>query len=173
MKDESDRLLVETFPNLYKDRHGDKRRTCMCWGFECGEGWFDLIWELSAKLESLIVKEGPQEYPMCASQVKEKFGGLRFYMTCATPEIYDIIGEYEHKSYKTCETCGKKGKIRGGVWNRTLCTKCAIEQKYLPKKFIKRQIRYVVIMYNTFKWKAKRKYYSLKYKFDKLIRREK
>jgi len=54
MKKELDDKLVNTFPMLYKDRNASKQETAMCWGFTCGDGWFDIIWELSSKLEPLI-----------------------------------------------------------------------------------------------------------------------
>jgi hypothetical protein len=59
-----------------------------------------------------------------ASQIKEKFGGLRFYMTHATDKMYDLINEAERKSYTTCEVCGAPGEERGGGWIRTLCDEC-------------------------------------------------
>ena len=30
--------------------------TAMCWGFPGSDGWFDIIWDLSSKLEPLIQK---------------------------------------------------------------------------------------------------------------------
>lgn len=54
MKKELDEKLVKTFPLLYKDRFASMQRTCMCWGFDVQDGWFQLIWDASAKLEPLI-----------------------------------------------------------------------------------------------------------------------
>ena len=62
MNQELDSKLVKNFPLLYGDRYGDIRSTAMCWGFSCGDGWFDIIWNLSSKLEPLInniIKENP------------------------------------------------------------------------------------------------------------------
>ena len=58
------------------------------------------------------------------TQVKEKFGGLRFYMTCGTDEIFNLVGEAEELSYKTCEECGKPGEEKDTGWIRTLCDDC-------------------------------------------------
>ena len=128
MKKELDERLVKDFPNLYVDRYGDMRRTAMCWGFP-GDGWFDLIYKLSSKLEALIVKhkkEHPEdEYPPRAVQVKEKFGGLRFYMNSETEEMLELIGEAEIKSKYTCETCGVEAKIVSYCgWRCCACTDC-------------------------------------------------
>lgn len=56
-----------------------------------------------------------------ASQVKEKFATLRFYMTSATDEMYDLISKAEARSSKTCEVCGQPGVLRQGGWLQTLC----------------------------------------------------
>ena len=50
MRDELDRKLVEKYPLLYKNRYGNPRETLMCWGFCCGDGWYQLIDRLSAML---------------------------------------------------------------------------------------------------------------------------
>ena len=177
MNEEQDKKLVKAFPLLYGDRHGPIRSTAMCWGFACSDGWFDIIWDLSSKLEPLIQKliddnpnmscggcgcakerhygwknrnpgkclaihidteseeEPPSNYFACfcdgyrsphpkASQVKEKYGGLRFYMTCDTDEIFNLIEKAEALSLKTCEECGQPGEEKGGGWIHTLCDDC-------------------------------------------------
>lgn len=126
MKKELDEKLCTDFPNLFADRHASMKMTCMCWGFP-GDGWYGIIREAAEKLEPLIVayrKENPDaDFPR-ASQVKEKFGTMRFYMTMETDEMSKIIEDVENKSAETCEECGKKGKLRTGGWLRTLCAKC-------------------------------------------------
>jgi len=127
MKEELDKKLVEAFPLLYGDRNTPMQSTAMCWGFP-GDGWFDLIWDLSSKLEPIIQKfidenQDAELYPK-AFQVKEKFGGLRFYMTCGGSEFYDLIDEAEALSLKTCEECGKPGEAIGRGWVHTLCYDC-------------------------------------------------
>jgi len=129
MSPELDEKLCKTFPLLYADRCANMRGTAMCWGFSCGDGWFDLIWRLSEKLEVLIkeVKDKltPEEvgwgYVPRASQVKEKYGGLRFYMSTETEAMSKAIADAERKAYKTCEVCGKPGKTNTSGWLRTLC----------------------------------------------------
>lgn len=126
-----DEQLTEDFPNLFADRHASMQVTCMCWGFP-GDGWYGIIREAAEKLEPLIVaykKKYPgKDFPR-ASQVKEKFGTMRFYMTMETDEMSKITEEAELKSLFTCEDCGKKGKLRKEGWWRTLCNKC--EKEYL------------------------------------------
>ena len=56
-----------------------------------------------------------------AVQVKEKFGGLRFYVQAATDKHYNFISFAESMSYRTCEDCGAPGKTYTDGWHRTLC----------------------------------------------------
>jgi len=128
MSPELDEKLTKAFPLLYADRHGTVKATAMCWGFVCADGWFDLIWELSSKLEPLIreyLKENPEDqHPPRASQVKEKWGGLRFYLTKGTRDMFDLVTEAGEKSLKTCELCGAPGKARPIMPIKTLCDSC-------------------------------------------------
>jgi len=124
--------LMDDFPLLYADRNKSSRYSLMCFGFECFNGWYDIIYDLSSKLEPMIQKwidENPgKDYPR-AIQVKEKFGTLRFYMTHATTEMYNAISEAEKKTETTCEACGKPGKLRGGGWVFTFCDECDEKKK--------------------------------------------
>jgi hypothetical protein len=90
--------------------------------FEISSGWYGLI---RALLEELHYAGWNKE--IC--QVKEKFGGLRFYINGGSKEIFDIIHKYEEKSYEICEECGSAGKVRPGGWIRTLCDEHAKEKK--------------------------------------------
>ena len=80
---------------------------------EVGPGWTPIITTLINDLWALGWDGG-------IYQVKEKFGGLRFYIN-ATPEQFKVIMAAEAKSFKVCEECGAKGKIRE---HKTLCEKC-------------------------------------------------
>jgi hypothetical protein len=50
MNEELDKKLVETYPELYKNRDGDIRETLMGFGFEVGNGWYQIIDTLSCAL---------------------------------------------------------------------------------------------------------------------------
>jgi len=59
---------------------------------------------------------------MFATQVKEKFGGLRFYVAAAPPEARALIREAERKAMATCELCGEPGLLaKLGGWFQSLC----------------------------------------------------
>ena len=63
-----------------------------------------------------------------AMQVKEKFGGLRFYVHGGTEEHYNYINFAESMSYRTCEVCGAPGHVYTDGWHRTLCDVHAKEE---------------------------------------------
>ncbi len=130
MSPELDERLCTRYPLLYRQRNGDPRQTCMCWGFECGDGWFDLLDDVSRKLERAIealpAEEREHTY---AQQVKEKFGGLRLYLSSGTDEMYAAIDQAEELSQRTCEVCGAPGEPRGGGWVKTLCSDHAIHER--------------------------------------------
>ena len=95
---------------------------------EINMGWYQLIHDLIAEL---ILTDWDRDI----HQIKEKFGGLRFYIGSASDVVHDIINRYEELSYNTCETCGEKGELRkdcgwrGGMWYITLCDKHYLELK--------------------------------------------
>ena len=67
MREELDKLLCEKYPLLYRDRNAPMTETAMCWGFCCGEGWFNIIDTLSALLCS--------DY----NQAKESYESIKEY----------------------------------------------------------------------------------------------
>jgi len=129
---EKQHLLKEEFPLLYRimftREEGVPFHCIQAFGLECGNGWFDLIYDLSAKLEALIAAMPSEQQERCyAHQIKEKFGGLRVYLSTETDEMDDLISKAEDLSYKTCETCGEDGECNTEGWLITLCEKCREE----------------------------------------------
>lgn len=157
MRKELDEALCAKYPLIFKDRNADMRTTAMCWGLECGDGWYNIIdilcglltsdyrqaqsryesikdlvdqprWEGSKdiitqeKIDEAKVRldEEAAKVPV-AVQVKEKFGGLRFYVQAATDKHYQYISFAESMSYRTCEECGNPGKTYTDGWHMTLC----------------------------------------------------
>lgn len=118
--------LLNDFPRLYRDRNDSS----MQYGFECGDGWFDLIYKLSQDVEAVARQSGlspdSPEWPLCR-QVKEKLGSLRFVVlaTDKNHAMYERISELRiaalNQSGKTCEYCGNPGELvtRHGI--STLC----------------------------------------------------
>lgn len=88
---------------------------------ECGSGWYQILENLSQEIEAILVKD-PSLGPVKVGQIKEKFGGLRYYLDeGGSPEIYKAIEKAEKLSEYTCEVCGEPGKSRQGGWIKVLC----------------------------------------------------
>ena len=126
MKSELEDTIIKACPNLYRGVSLPLRECLMAFGMECGDGWYELIFELSKSLEKLILelpeKEREHYYAM---QVKEKFGSLRFYVSYGTDEMFTLIDEAETRSESICEVCGKPGIMRKDYgWIYTSCEAC-------------------------------------------------
>jgi len=102
------------------------------------QGWLDLVDELMTEMKKDVL---PDNFEV--SQVKEKFGGLRFYCSNVSKNGWDIIRKYEEKSYTICEKCGNPGTPNTVGWIKTLCPICRKwEDDKLTegqKEFIKRK----------------------------------
>lgn len=137
MKRELDELLCERYPKIFKDRNAPMTETCMCWGFECGDGWFNIINQLCSNIQHHIdwKQEQKEKYgqgegcsQVVAKQVKEKFGTLRFYTSGGDDTIDGMIRMAESMSAVTCEECGAPGRTRGRGWIYTACDAHAKEE---------------------------------------------
>ena len=132
MRKELDEALCKKYPEIFRDRHGDMRTTAMCWGFECGDGWYHIIDSACSQIENRAYNNrlnGVKFSPVTATQVKEKYGTLRFYYNGGDDYIDGVVSMAETISAKTCETCGAPGELREGGWLRTLCDEHAKEQE--------------------------------------------
>lgn len=122
MRQELDEALCAKYPKLFAQRHLPTTQTCMCWGFECGDGWYDLIDRLCGCIQSYIDNNQHKNIQqVVVTQVKEKFGGLRFYYDGGDDLIFGMTWFAQSLSYTICEECGAKGKPNKGGWIRTTC----------------------------------------------------
>jgi len=122
MRQELDEKLCKDYPKIFANRHGDMKTTAMCWGFDCDDGWYPLINLLCREIQWHIDHNAKIETTQfVASQVKEKFGTLRFYGDGGDDKIHNFIWFAESVSAITCEKCGAPGKRRGHGWIYTAC----------------------------------------------------
>ena len=124
MKKENDEYLCKVYPKMMVNRNKDMQETCMCWGFECGDGWFQLLNQLMGNIQSYIDWQNREEEvvrQVTLDQVKEKFGTLRFYYTGGDDFIRGLVAMAESMSGVICEECGKPGTSTGGGWIKTAC----------------------------------------------------
>ena len=124
MNEELDQLLCKRYPKIMVNRDLSMMETCMCWGFGCGDGWFNLLDQLMGNIQHHIDwknKNGEVVHQVTLDQVKEKFGTLRFYYTGGDDYIAGMVTMAESMSGVMCETCGAPGEIKGGGWLYTAC----------------------------------------------------
>lgn len=78
-------------------------------------GWQHIVDEALEKIKSI-------EPNFEVFQIKEKFGELRIYGGPGNEEVWKIIDDATTQSLKTCEVCGKPGKLRTDHgWWKTVC----------------------------------------------------
>lgn len=128
MRQELEQKLIERYPEMFRQRGLTPMESPMAFGFEVGDGWYDIIAALCRGIDSYVKdrrREDPEfAYPEFA-QVKEKFGDLRIYLDGADDAMYAMVDIAAMVSATTCEACGNKGnKNGGGYWISTLCNPC-------------------------------------------------
>jgi hypothetical protein len=107
--------MEERFPNMYSGKYG---------GFSVGPGWWPIIESLSANIQQHVDWANRKEKvcpQVVVEQVKEKFGGLRFYYQGGDEQIHGMVRMAEAWAGTSCEECGAPGSRIGGGWVRTLC----------------------------------------------------
>jgi hypothetical protein len=127
MKQELDKLLCEKYPKMMVNRNKPMQETCMCWGFECGDGWYNILNQLMGNIQHHIDWKNKKEEvvpQVTLDQVKEKFGTLRFYYTGGDDYISGLVSMAESMSGVTCEECSAPAETHGPGWIRTICDPC-------------------------------------------------
>ena len=83
-------------------------------------GWRKAFgWEMINEINDIVEEYHLDDfYPI---QIKEKFGGLRFYTVPTIDLIYKIINKYEKMSYRICIECGKPAKWVSTGWISPWC----------------------------------------------------
>lgn len=115
MNDTHTAALLAAHPTLF--------RQLRAFGFECSDGWFDLLSKLFADIEAQLQLAGvaPADYPAFLI-VKEKFGTLRVQGGDCSDAVSALIDAAGVASQTICEVCGAAGVLarrRRGV--RVLC----------------------------------------------------
>lgn len=137
MNQDNTARLFERFDHLYRGQHLPDTQNLMCYGFDCGNGWFDLVWQLSEQIEAYC-QTHPEVTDLIVMQVKQKFWELRFY---TQPKVWDVeylIEAARVRSLQTCKLTGAPGSLcrfqTEGYWgySQTLCPDQAAELGFLP-----------------------------------------
>ena len=93
-------------------------------GFECGDGWYWLLNNLMNTIQSYC--KNNKKPIINVTQIKEKFGGLRFYYDGGDNKIDGMVWLAEELSYHICETCGTTNHVgqTSTGWIYTICKEC-------------------------------------------------
>jgi hypothetical protein len=127
MMNDFEDTLRSRWPELYDE----------AFDLSVGPGWHTIIFTLSDAIQGRIdfIKKQYQWYinrgdkpnfdlvePVKVTQVKEKFGGLRFYYDGGDVYIAGLVLMAEQWAIHTCEECGQRGHNRTDLsWHKTLC----------------------------------------------------
>jgi len=134
--------MEERFPLMFAGKYG---------GFAVGKGWYPILEALCANIQNHIDwsvknnqwdiennKEPRKIVPQVeVEQIKEKFGGLRFYYQGGDEQIHGMVRMAEAWADASCEECGAPGKSRNGGWIRTLCDLHEAEHQAKQEKYAK------------------------------------
>lgn len=132
--DEFVKNLETKYPKLFEHPYG---------GIAVGPGWWPIIEALCDQIHHHVKwkQEQKEKYKrgdgcpdVIVEQIKEKFGGLRFYYQGGDDVVDGLVRMAESWASHTCEECGKPGKSRSGGWIRTLCDEHEEEQQRLMKE---------------------------------------
>jgi len=141
--DEFAARMHRRFPEMLNGKYG---------GFDIGPGWWPIVESLCAHIQNhitqtngrrrLLIDSNPYNVtipaevpPVEVEQIKEKFGGLRFYHVGGDSMIDGMISMAEAWAAHTCEVCGQPGQARGGGWIKTLCDHHEGERQQRMKEY--------------------------------------
>ena len=142
--------IIAKYPKIFVDYVGNPGR---CNWHGVPDGWLPIIDDLCGAIQEYIDHhshsiDNPeyiegfvwnkddvtthryiQKHPdqVTCTQMKEKFGGLRFYENGADKKVDGMIHYAEYLADNTCQDCGSRedlGKTSG--WITTLCRTCVI-----------------------------------------------
>lgn len=121
--------LYKDFPQLYRGRYKSKYESAMYWGFECGDGWYQLLYDLSQELSNYLAANPTLDFEVV--QVKSKLGILHFRLNYRDAATEKIIALARQRASVTCELTGKPGQLcvnaKSNIPAMVLCPEIAAE----------------------------------------------
>ena len=115
--------MEKTYPKMFQGKYG---------GFAVGKGWYPILEALCLNIQQHIEFANRTEQvceQVVVEQIKEKFGGLRFYYQGGNEQIHGMVRMAEAWAGTACEECGGIGTRRSGGWVRTLCDQHEAERQ--------------------------------------------
>lgn len=131
--------LEGKYPEMFAGQYG---------GVCISKGWWPILETLCGQItDHLKHRNGlASQYPdqhkpvpqVVIAQIKEKFGGLRFYYEGGDDTVYGMVRMAESWASRSCEECGAPGQRTGGGWIKTLCDFHNAEQEALRAEQMRR-----------------------------------
>jgi hypothetical protein len=119
--------LYEKFPHLYRERTVLLDSSQMGWGFQCEDGWYKILYDMSKKIDK-ISNEG-EFAPAITLVSKHTDGTLHVAVRNITPPVADIVTRATEQSRLTCELCSYTPALLRGVANNLeghiACRRCS------------------------------------------------
>jgi len=110
MNSNLDQELCKQYPKIFVNRYKSMEETAMCWGFDCGNGWYNIIASLCANIQHHIDWRRQQrasalQYNRCLSRaIAGDTAGLVWYYTYGndpTPQTYKSVeNDVEHARFR-------------------------------------------------------------------------
>jgi hypothetical protein len=103
------------YPKMFNQPYG---------GFTVDKGWWPILQALCSNIQHYLNwknRESEVVPQVVVTQIKEKFGGLRFYYDGGDDRVQGMVSMAESWADKSCETCGAPGTSGGRGWIKTLC----------------------------------------------------
>lgn len=132
--EEFENSMTEKYPKMFSKPYG---------GFAVGPGWWPIIESLCHQIHHHVKwkQEQKDKYrrgegcpDVVVTQIKEKFGGLRFYYDGGDDVVDGMVRMAESWAGRSCEECGAPGKSRSGGWIQTLCDEHEAERQAKMKE---------------------------------------
>ena len=128
--------LYERFPHLYRERTAPLESSKMAWGFQCENGWYKILYEMSTKIDKISV-EGAYA-PAITEVSRNKDGTLYVETRNLTPPVADIVTGATEQSRLTCEYCAYAPAFlrtaSGPMKNHIACGRCVAKRTTAPKR---------------------------------------
>jgi hypothetical protein len=130
--DEFVKSMETKYPKMFSQPYG---------GFAVDKGWWPILQALCANIQHHIDwwNKNHEKHPIVeqvvVEQIKEKFGGLRFYYTGGDEKIQGMVRMAEAWADRSCEECGAPGRTREGGWIKTLCDYHEAERQERRKQY--------------------------------------
>ena len=97
--------IKEKLAEKIKNENVEPKYPYELFGVECGKGWKHLYQPITDFI--MEYNKEHEDNPIIIHQIKEKFGGLRYYVSNYIDGLAEMIDKAEDESYNTCEICGK------------------------------------------------------------------